>query len=277
MASLLTVIGLMIVMLLLYRRRFTSEMRIGGLYFTQLAYLIFSPVAAAILLNIAFEIVNRPTVTLFPVSNAWLLNLYALTIIIAAIGAAIHSTSTSVYQAFLKDRRIFKNKNQQLKSESFKTNEIFHGSLSHNLSYVGGILASVFLILLELNHPSQSTFWLNLPLLFIIGITMGLVEGIAVLWSGHISYSLVTATISSIFVYIFCLPSLTAVNAYPVAIILTISLVTLSLILVIASFIFIASASLSKRMIKRLFPKNHPIYQSIELTVLRIKIKRDWF
>lgn len=108
MVSLLSVISLMVVMLLLYRRRFTSELRIGGFYFTQLVYLIFSPVAAALLLNVAFEIVNRPKEAIFPASNAWLFNLFSLSIVVASIGAAIHSTSTSVYQAFLKDRRVQK-------------------------------------------------------------------------------------------------------------------------------------------------------------------------
>lgn len=106
---------------------------------------------------------------------------------------------------------------------------------------------------------------------------MGIVEALAVLWSRHISYSLIASTIASLFIYIFCLPVMSAIGSYPVAIIMSISLITLCQILVVASFIFIASASLSRRMIRRLFPKNHPIFKSLEITVLRIKIKRDWF
>ena len=129
----------------MYRKRYTSNLKIGGIYFVQLWYLIVTIVVVALFLNIGLDIIMRPTLDRFPIPSTWIFNAYAVALIITAIGSGIHTSATSVYQSFKSKGKIEK--------QAYFTNELFHGPLSHNMVYLGAIISTVCLGFLELNHP----------------------------------------------------------------------------------------------------------------------------
>lgn len=261
--------------LIVYRKRFTSERRIAGMYYVQLYYLILAVVMPLVLTYIGLNIYLRPEVYNLPISSTLVLGAYTISLIIAAIGAGIHSTATSVYQAFVKEH--------QTHLESFRINEIFHLNLSHNLIFIGVIFASFFLSVLEINHPStRYSMFLNAGTTITLGVVMGLIETIAILrsthitFSSHINYSIIGSLIGSLAIFIFCRPFMTSVDAFPVAFILFSSLVTVFLSLIITTAIFMTSHSLSEKIVNRTFPAGHPFREVLKLKVFLIKIEREW-
>ena len=70
-------IGFLLVWLsatLLYRKRFTSGYKVGGLYLVQLYYLIATPIAALFLFDIGSDIFSRPIVGDLPIPDNILFN-----------------------------------------------------------------------------------------------------------------------------------------------------------------------------------------------------------
>jgi hypothetical protein len=150
----------------LYPKRFTSHKRIDGLYLVQFYYLVIgTPIVAVSLINLATEVISRPTVHLLPISTDVVYSCYIVCILVAAIGAGIHSTSTSVSQTF----------KGHPKSDAYLTNERFHLGLSHHMGYLGGIGTLLCLFLLELNHPTFQIFDPRVTIL--IGVMLGVITG----------------------------------------------------------------------------------------------------
>lgn len=262
--------------LLVYRRRFTSERRISGMYFVQLYYLILAVLMPLLFIYIGLNIYMRPEVSNLPVYSTFILGLYTISMIVAAIGAGIHSTATSVYQALVIEK--------QTHLESFRINEIFHLNLSHNLVFIGVIFASFFLSVLEINHPSsRNSLFLNAGSTITLGVFIGLIETVAILrsagstFSSHINYSILGSALGSLAIFIFCRPFMISVDAFPVAFILFSSLVTVFFSLVVITAIFMTSHSLSEKIVNRTFPKGHPFREVLKLKVFLIKIEREWF
>lgn len=258
-----------------YKKRFTSERRVSGMYFVQLYYLILAVLMPLILIYIGLHIYLRPAVSNLPISSTFILGLYTVSLIVAAIGAGIHSTATSVYQSLVKEK--------QNHLESFRINEIFHLNLSHNLMIVGVILASFFLTILEINHPSgRDSMFLNAGSTITLGVIIGLIETVAILrstaitFSSHLNYSILASFLGSAAIFIFGRPYMTSVDAYPVAFIMFSSLVTVFLLLIITTAIFITSHSLSEKIVNRTFPEGHPFREVLKIKVFLIKIEREW-
>src|SRR5262245_21267095 len=107
--------------LFIYRKRFTSEKRISGMYYVQLYYLVLAVLVPLVLFYAGLDIYHRPEIKNLPISSNLLLGLYTTSLVAAAIGAGVHSTATSVYQSLVKEGQQY--------LESFKTNEIFHLNL----------------------------------------------------------------------------------------------------------------------------------------------------
>lgn len=245
------------------------------MYYVQLYYLILGVVGPLVLFYAGLDIYHRPEVRNLPISSNLLLGFYTTALVVAAIGAGIHSTATSVYQALIKEK--------QTHLQSFKINEIFHLNLSHNLLFIGTLLASFFLSVLEINHPSsRNSMFLNAGSTITLGVVIGLIETVTILrsaghtFSSHINYSIIGSAIASLAIFIFCRPFMTSVDAFPVAFILFSSLVTVLLCLIILTAIFMTSHSLSEKIVNRTFPVGHPFREVLKLKVFLIKIEREW-
>lgn len=258
-----------------YKKRFTSEKRISGMYYVQFYYLLLAIIVPLVLIFAGLQIYHRPEIHNLPVSSTFILALYIVSLIIAAIGGGIHSTATTVYQLLIKEK--------QMHLESFRINEIFHLNLSHNLAFVGVILASFFLSFLEINHPStRDSLFLNAGSTITLGVVMGLIETIAILrstditFSSHLNYSILGSFLGSVAIFIFCRPFMTSVDAFPVAFILFSSLVTVFLSLITTTAIFMTSHSLSEKIVNRTFPEGHPFREVLKIKVFLIKIEREW-
>lgn len=261
--------------ILVYRKRFTSERRISGMYFVQLYYLILAVVVPLVLFYAGLDIYQRPEVRNLPVSSTFLLGLYTTALVVAAIGGGIHSTATSVYQSLVKEGQ------QHLKS--FKVNEIFHLNLSHNFLFLGIIFASFFLSILEINHPSsRNSLFLNAGSTITLGVVIGLIEVVTILrsagatFSSHINYSILGSAGGSLAIFIFCRQYMTSVDAYPVAFILFSSLMTVFFTLIGITAIFMTSHNLSEKIVNKTFPQGHPFREVLKLKVFLIKIEREW-
>lgn len=261
--------------LLVYRKRFTSERRISGMYYVQLYYLILAVLISLLLIYIGLNIYLRPTVLNLALNSTLVLGLYTISMLVAAMGASIHSTATSVYQAFVKEK--------QTHLESFRINEIFHLNLSHNLIFLGIIFASFFLSVLEINHPStRDSMFLNAGSTITLGVVIGLIEAVTILrssahtFSSHLNYAIVGSALGSLAIFIFCRPFMTSVDAYPVAFIMFSSLMTVFISLVTTTAVFMTSHSLSEKIVNRTFPAGHPFREVLKLKVFLIKIEREW-
>ncbi len=259
----------------IYKKRFTSERRISGMYYVQLYYLILGVIGPLVLFYAGLDIYHRLEVGNLPVSSNLLLGLYTTSLVVAAMGVGIHSTATSVYQALKKEK--------QEHLESFKINEIFHLNLSHNFIFIGILFASFFLSVLEINHPSsRNSMFLNAGTVITLGVVIGLIEVITILRSAgssfysHINYSIIGSATGSLAIFIFCRPFMTSVDAFPVAFILFASLMTVFFCLVVITAIFMTSHSLSEKIVNKTFPPGHPFREVLKLKVFLIKIERDW-
>lgn len=261
--------------LFVYRKRFTSEKRISGMYYVQLYYLILGIIGPLVLFYAGLEIYHRPEVRNLPLSSSFILGCYTVCLVLAAMGIGIHSTATSVYQSLIKEN--------QKHLESFRINEIFHLNLSHNFLFIGALLASFFLSVLEINHPStHNSLFLNAGSTIVVGVIIGLIETVTILrsagstFSSHINYSIIGSAAGSLAIFIFCRPYMTSVDAYPVAFILFASLMIVFFSLVGITAIFMTSHSLSEKIVNRTFPVGHPFREVLKLKVFLIKIEREW-
>jgi hypothetical protein len=261
--------------LFIYKKRFTSEKRISGMYYVQFYYLILAVVGPLVLFYAGLDIYHRPEVRNLPLSSNLLLGLYTTSLVVAAIGIGIHSTATSVYQSLIKEN--------QKHLESFRINEIFHLNLSHNFLFIGALLASFFLSVLEINHPSsRNSMFLNAGSTITLGVIIGVIETITIFrsaghtFSSHINYSIIGSAAGSLAIFIFCRPFMTSVDAYPVAFILFSSLLTVFFCLIGTTAIFMTSHSLSEKIVNRTFPPGHPFREVLKLKVFLIKIEREW-
>ncbi len=251
----------------LYRKRFTSGIKIAGLYLVQIYYLFMTPICALLLFDIGSDIFSRPEIGNVPLPDNILFNMFNFWVMITVVGMGIHSTSTSVYQSFKKK--------DKLEKEAYHTNELFHGPWSHNLTQVGGIFCVMLLGLLELNHPYFGRV-INFNLLIFGGIFLGILEAVTILRSAYISLPLLTAGFGSIIVGYTIRNFAFNIYSYPMTIITLSSLVTLFVLLSAASIVFAISESLSERVVHRAFPQGHPFHEAINLKVLTLKIEQNF-
>lgn len=252
--------------LLFYKSRFTSKLKIGGMHVLQLYYLLITPIGAILLIALGMDIIARPQIAnpIFPPNI--LFALFSVSVVVAAMGVAIHSTATSVYLSF-KHR-------SELEEEAYQTNEIFHGSLSHNLLFIGTILAVFFLSVLEINHPAS--YGININYLISLGILLGLIQAIGVLWSGRIDvgYSLGSSFVCSLFLLSILRGIKTPLNLYPYAVIFMSALITLLIVLGIGIIVLMVFDRISKKVVKQAFPTGHYYHKSIYFKFLHLVVEK---
>lgn len=235
---------------ILYASRRRTKLRVYGLNLTQFYHMAISaPLVALSLINIGLEIINRPQVMIFPFQSHWIFSLYALSTIIGVVGTAIHSISATMADDFPKGEAI----------QAQQTNEIFHGPLSHGMTYMGGIFTVVFLALLELNHPDPN-FLLSPDLSLILGVILGLVATIGIIWSTYIaSHFLASLLATSILLY-FNLNYIRDLSDFPLFIMALTTEGVLLGGLLITLIIFRSSSTLTRKFIKFFFPNGHPYH-----------------
>jgi hypothetical protein len=279
---------------LIYKARFTSDFSMGGLHFVQLYYLALSPVVCALMVTLGQEVLNRPRIEVFNVPSGIIFNLYGMFVILSAVASGIHSTTTSVFQSFLKHevpivtkwgkepmtdsnfRRLTQDEKHLAELPTYHVNEKFHGGFSHNLLFVSAILATLFLGLLELNHPIQDPSGVPPVLIILFGLSLGIMQAIGIIRSTHISLSLVASLTTSGILYFYASKVLGNFPYYPVATVALINLMVLSLTLSVVGLIFIVSNRLSKTVVNRIYPKEHWFQEGMSMELLKVKIKRDW-
>lgn len=112
------------------------------------------------------NILHRPYNSILPFDDVDLLSVTILCLIYGFVGNAMHFTSKILWRYLEKDRH----------SMSYKVNEMFHGRLSHYLTFLNTGFIIFLMSLLEINHPQ------NLPensrILFLI-ILSGIIFGIS--------------------------------------------------------------------------------------------------
>lgn len=278
---------------LVYKKRFSSDFQVGGLYFVQLYYLLITPIVCTIFITLGQEILNRPRIEIINVPSGILFNLYGMFVILAGVASGIHSATTSIYQSFLKNElpMLKKIKNdlddatfrrlelhEQIKEDlpTFNVNEKFHGGFSHNLLFISSIFATLFLGLLELNHPVGNPSSIRPVLILLLGLALGTIQSIAIIRSAFLSLSLISSVVAGGVLYFFANKILFNFAYYPVTTVSLIYLIVVSAVVALVGLIFLVSHRLSKTVVKRIYPKEHWFQDGVSMEVMKVKVKRDW-
>lgn len=280
---------------LVYKKRFTSDFQVGGLYFVQLYYLLITPIICTIFITLGQEILNRPKIEIISIPSGILFNLYGMFVILAGIASGIHSATTSIYQSFLKneiplmqkmhkalDDKTFRKLQELLHSQiaedlpTFHVNEKFHGGVAHNLLFISSIFATLFLGLLELNHPSGNPSSIRPVLILLLGLALGSIQSIAIIRSAFLSLSLISSIVAGGILYFFANKILFNFAYYPVTTVSLISLIVMSTAVALVGLIFLVSHRLSKTVVNRIYPKEHWFQEGMSMEVMKVKVKRDW-
>lgn len=271
MQSLFLIILIFITALFIYKKRFTSEFNFGGMHFIQFYYFIVAPVIVILFINAALDIIRRPEAINFPLPSNLMFILFAFSLILGAMGVAIHSTSTTVYEAFKRGKDL----QSEVEKKAYKINELYHQSLSHNLVYLGSLGGLLMLGLLELNHPRMESM-ANFNLTVALGITLGIVGTIGILRGAHVGFEIVASFFGSVILGYSVRTYALDTTSYPIAFASLAAMVTVFSLLSLTTIIFLISESLSKRVVKRTFPKGHPFHENINLKVLTLRIQKSF-
>lgn len=234
----------------LYAQRRHTRLRLAGVNLVQMYYLaVAAPLILLSIINIGLDIIKRPSVLNLNLPDQLIFSLYVLSTCIGIVGTAIHSTSATIADDFGKSEI----------SKARETNEIFHGPLSHYMTYIGGILAVAFLAILDFNHPDIRSL-LSIDWAIILGVLLGLAATIGIIWSTYISGHLVVSFLATSILTYLLWPFLNDLGSFPVAIL---SLVAETVVfggLLIALVIFKSNNSLTRKFIKMFFPSGHPYH-----------------
>lgn len=91
------------------------------------------------------NIINRPLVPLIPMDDFDILAMMMFFLIYAFVGNAIHFTGKILWRYLRHDST----------SMAYRTNEMFHGKLSHYIIYFDSLIALFLFPVLEVNHPLE--------------------------------------------------------------------------------------------------------------------------
>ena len=159
---------------------------------------------------------------------------------------------------------------------TFNVNEKFHGGFSHNLLFISTIFATMFLGLLELNHPASNPSSIRPILILLLGVALGCIQSIAVIRSTFFSLSLISSVAAGGVLYFFANKVLFNFAYYPVTTVALIYLIVTTAVLSLVGLIFLMSHRLSKTVVKRVYPKEHWFQERMSMEVMKVKVKRDW-
>ncbi len=189
-----------------YFGRYKSQKLILGFDTVQFIYLfITTPLIFLGLINLGLEVAERPEEIIFPFSTNLLLALYLLTVYIGIMGVAVHSTATTVSDYFVKKD----------KSKAHLVDEFLHGPLSHEMLYLGAMTSTLFLSLLEMNHPDLKASF-NWTVAFFLGATLGIAWALGINWSRYVKYNLAASFTFLCLIFLLTLPRLKEISYYPI-------------------------------------------------------------
>lgn len=213
------------------RKRHRSKRHILRLHMLQLSNLIFSPIAAMIIISMGLEILQRKEVRVIPVSSEILFFSFLFSILIVLIGIAIHSTSATVSDLFVK-----KGKGQE---RAYRTSEFFHGPFSHHLGFFGCIFIAFFLMLLDLNHPASPMNNMQLVFSLLFGIFIGFLQAMCVVYSyfHYIKYVFLASGLGSIIVIALEKILMLSLLRFPIGALVTASFLSMTAMLFASLFL----------------------------------------
>lgn len=118
------------------------------------------------------NILDRPTVPLFPLEDFEILAITVLFFVYGMVGNALHFTGKVLWR-YLQGQK---------HTTAYQITEMFHNKLGHYLSYLSALFIFAFLLLLEINHPIVGHPYRHyLLLIIIVGILSGVSSSKAVL------------------------------------------------------------------------------------------------
>lgn len=113
------------------------------------------------------NIISRPSINIFPLSDFDILALTILFMVYGFVGNGIHFTGKIIW------RHMKNHKNTM----AYKINEMFHGKLSHYLVYLNGLFIFFLLEIMEINHPLS---WAISDFLASVIVILGIIFGYSV-------------------------------------------------------------------------------------------------
>ena len=116
------------------------------------------------LINIVNNIVRRPRMQILDFDDSQILGLGIFFMVYAVVGISVHFVS-KVLSRYIKQNR---------RDKAYRVNEIFHGKLSHYITFACAYLLVFSLALLEINHPlTEELNRLSFYVLAGVGIVAG--------------------------------------------------------------------------------------------------------
>lgn len=111
------------------------------------------------------NILERPILPIIPFDDFDILAITILFMVYGFVGNALHFTSKVLWR-YLR---------HQKNSMAYRVNEMFHGRLSHYLTYLNATFIIFLLLVLEINHPVTAAISFSVKIMIIIaGIVFGL-------------------------------------------------------------------------------------------------------
>lgn len=142
-----------------YRIKSLHRKKIWNLSIQQLIHLVLIPgIIFPLIFSYLQSVVKLPRNSSAVVSDGFLVNSILLSMMFAYGGIAIHAVTKMLQEYLVKDI-----------SEARRVNAFFHTTFSHNMAFVGIVLASFGLTLLEINHVPEGN---------VVSISSGIIRGL---------------------------------------------------------------------------------------------------
>lgn len=122
------------------------------------------------------NIISRPSINIFPLSDFDILALTILFMVYGFVGNGIHFTGKILWHHMKNHKNTM----------AYKINEMFHGKLSHYLVYLNGLFTIFLLAIFEINHPlnhgvTEFYMWMTV----VLGMISGLVTSKAIFYTNE--------------------------------------------------------------------------------------------
>jgi hypothetical protein len=253
MVWLLVLLLLLVFSVFIYSFRF-SPITIKGFQLVQFYYLfIATPIMTVCLISMAIEIINRTMISNPFMPDVLLLPFIIFVSVFGAIGAGIHSISV-VESEFLDNYK---------HTKAFRVNNRVHGVISHQMLYISMILLGTSYMFLELNHP-WSGIPTSLPILISLGVVMGVLFALSVIWSTFIVMNMIVSFVCLLITTPVAPTILARTDSFPIATILLVALIVFWFLLVTSLVFYLRFKSVCRRCVPLLFPKGHSLRLKLE-------------
>ncbi|GEM_PF-6754755 len=234
------------------KSRYTGTKKVLGLYSAQFFNLFIGmPIVMVSVINIVLGVASRPEVQNLFTSTSVILSFIIASLISTGIGIAIHSTSTSVYEAFQKSEH---------NDKAYLTNEVFHKYLSHEFANVGAICLIIFIGILEVNHPAPNPIF-SLGIAELFGLLIGAITSFSIIQGTYVGLSLLTSFWRSLLMSVAMFPIYGFENLqnHPLSVAMLTSVTLIFILLLLFSLAILFTEGPKKKLIKILFPKEHQV------------------